>query len=127
MKTYCFDVDGTICTKTNSDYEKALPIQKMVDKINKLYDNGHTIVIFTARGQSSGKEWTNFTLKQLKDWGLKFHRYYVKPSADYYIDDKGITPSQFLEHVQEEESLVQQFYNWKIKIIKEKKKKKKKG
>lgn len=96
MKTYCFDVDGTICTKTDSDYEKALPIKQMVDKINKLYSLGNTIIIFTARGQSSGKDWTEFTKKQLTDWGLKFHGYYIKPSADYYIDDKGLTPSQFL-------------------------------
>ena len=29
------------------------------------------------------------TLKQLKSWGLKFHKLYMtKPSFDFYVDDK---------------------------------------
>ena len=36
------DIDGTICT-TVSDYNLAQPIVEHVDKINKLYDEGHTI------------------------------------------------------------------------------------
>jgi len=98
MKTFCFDVDGTICTQTKSDYENAQPIQPMIDKINKLYYEGNIIVIHTARGQSSGVDWEAFTVRQLRGWKVKFHSfYYGKPSADYYIDDKAVSISDFLE------------------------------
>jgi len=97
MARYCFNVDGTICTKTRSEYKKARPIQKIIDMINNLYEQGHIIVIYTARGQSSGVDWESFTIEQLKGWGVKFHEfYYGKPSADYYIDDKAVKISDFL-------------------------------
>ena len=64
---YCIDVDGTICTLTeNHEYYKAKPIPEMVEKINKLYDEGHTIKIATARGQVSGFEFHELTKSQLR-------------------------------------------------------------
>lgn len=94
---YCFDVDGTICTITeNHEYHKAIPVPEMVNKINELYDEGHTIKIATARGQTSGKKYHDLTSKQLEEWGVKYHELYDKPSADFYIDDKGMTPGEFL-------------------------------
>ena len=30
--TYVFDIDGTICTKTDGDYENAIPIVERVEK-----------------------------------------------------------------------------------------------
>ena len=64
----------------------------MVDKINRLYDEGHYIILMTARGRGSGKDWTEFTAQQMKDWGLKYHEIepMFKPNADIFIDDKGI-------------------------------------
>lgn len=95
---YCFDVDGTICNLTEDfGYEYAQPIQEMVDEINRLYDEGHTIKIFTARGQLSGVDWEKFTKEQLKVWGVKYHEYYTKPAGDFYIDDKAMTPEEFLK------------------------------
>jgi len=94
---YCIDVDGTICTTTkNQEYYKAIPIQKMIDKINKLYDAGHTIKIATARGQEHGGSFEDLTKKQLMEWGVQYHEFYSKPSADFYIDDKAMTPGQFI-------------------------------
>ena len=94
---YCFDIDGTLCTKTRSQYKEARPIQKIIDMINDLYDQGHTIIIHTARGQSSGIDWEEFTIQQITEWGVKFHEfYYGKPSADYYIDDRAVKISDFL-------------------------------
>ena len=95
---YCIDVDGTICTKTeDSSYEHALPYQSMIDKINKLYDEGHHIKIFTARGGNTGKDWTKLTADQLRKLGVKYHTLIMgKPAADFYIDDKGIHPNDFL-------------------------------
>ena len=90
---YCFDLDGTICTSVQkSQYEKAIPDKTVVDEINRLYDEGNTIKIMTARGCVSGVDHTFLTKKQLKDWGVKHHELimHVKPHADWFIDDKAI-------------------------------------
>ena len=50
---YVVDIDGTICTPGKTEetrYTQALPIQDRIDKINRLYDEGHTVVYLTARG-----------------------------------------------------------------------------
>ena len=50
IKTYVDDIDSTICTQTFGDYSKAKPYQDRINKINDLYDKGHKIIYFTARG-----------------------------------------------------------------------------
>ena len=101
---YCFDIDGTICnTPCNPDghgmrYEESTPFPDMVDKINQLYDDGHYIILMTARGRGSGKDWTELTTKQVQDWGLKFHEIepmFHKPNADIFVDDKGINVEEW--------------------------------
>ena len=64
---YCFDLDGTLCSQQDLDYENALPFVKRVKHVNDLYDDGHTIIIDTARGSGAtkGKDWTEITEKQL--------------------------------------------------------------
>ena len=47
---YCFDLDGTLCTKRQLDYQNAEPFVDRILHVNKLYDEGHTIVYWTARG-----------------------------------------------------------------------------
>ena len=45
---YVVDIDNTICTPTvGRNYEDAQPWHTRIDKINKLYDEGHTIVLTT--------------------------------------------------------------------------------
>jgi len=101
---YVFDIDGTICSNTYGDYESAQPIQNRIDKVNKLYDAGNTIVFLTARGMGrSGnsqalayKLFYDLTKKQLDQWGAKHHNLFLgKPSGDFYIDDKGVSDAQF--------------------------------
>ena len=94
---YCFDLDGTICnTPTKDDkpaYLDSNPIPFMVEQVNQLFDEGHKIIIMTARGRGSGKNWTDWTTKQLDMWGVKYHELepmFHKPTADLFIDDKGI-------------------------------------
>ena len=56
---YVVDIDGTICTPGKTEetrYTEALPIQSRIDKINRLYDEGHTIVYLTARGMVGSKK-----------------------------------------------------------------------
>ena len=39
------DIDETICeTPPDRDYAKAVPIEKNINKINELYDEGNTII-----------------------------------------------------------------------------------
>ena len=38
------DIDGTICSNTNGEYHEAIPNEENINKINKLYDEGNTIV-----------------------------------------------------------------------------------
>jgi len=96
MTVYCFDIDGTICTNTNGDYEHAVPFKEVIEKINALYDMGHKIVFYTGRGSTTGIDWYDFTRKQLKDWQVKYHELIMgKPYADLYIDDKGINTSEW--------------------------------
>ena len=98
---YCFDLDGTLCSQQDLDYENALPFIKRVKHVNDLYDDGHTIIIDTARGSGAtkGKDWTEITEKQLEAWGVKYHdlRAGVKFSADVYIDDKADNADNYFE------------------------------
>ena len=91
MKTYCFDIDGTICSKNNLEYEKAKPFKDVIKKINALYNEGNNIIFLTARGFVTGINWREVTENQLKKWKVKYHKlYFGKPDADIYIDDKAV-------------------------------------
>lgn len=90
---YCFDLDETLCTKAiNGDYSTAEPINEAIQKVNTLWLMGNKILIFTGRGSSSGKDWTELTTKQLKDWNVQYHELIMnrKPTYDVIIDDKAI-------------------------------------
>ena len=102
--TYVFDIDGTICTITDGDYVSAEPLQDRIEKVNALYDEGHTILFQTARGMgrthnNAQHAWELFyvlTYEQLKNWGVKFHSLFLgKPAGDIYVDDKGIKDEHF--------------------------------
>tara|TARA_R100000805_G_C3586925_1_gene89505 strand:+ start:663 stop:956 length:294 start_codon:yes stop_codon:yes gene_type:complete len=85
------DIDGTICHNENSDYPNSQPRYDQIKKINKLYDEGHTIIYWTARGGSTGLDWKSLTREQLAEWGCKFTKIeedQKKPSYDLYVCDK---------------------------------------
>lgn len=85
------DIDETICiTPEDRDYAKAIPIYKNIVKANKLYNNGHTIVYWTARGTGTGIDWKEITEKQFKDWGVKYHELKFNKPYDLIIDDKAL-------------------------------------
>lgn len=97
MATYCFDIDGTICTNTLGKYYKAKPFPDMLRRINNLYDAGHTIIFMTARGCVSQVDYTELTAEQLSEWGFKYHRLITnqKPHAELFIDDRGVNVSEW--------------------------------
>ena len=92
MKVIYVDIDETICTTPNDrNYFDAKPILENIQKINKLYDEGHTIVYWTARGSRKQIDWTDLTKKQLSDWGAKYHELRAdKPFYDLFIEDKSL-------------------------------------
>jgi uncharacterized cupin superfamily protein len=101
IKTYCFDLDGTICSQEPDNkqaaYNQAVPFPKVIERMGALYDNGHTIKIFTARGSATGIDWSAFTENQLKEWGVKYHELiFGKPEADTFIDDRAISIKDWL-------------------------------
>ena len=90
---YCFDIDGTICSLTHGGiYKHAEPFNDIIESINTLYDEGHTIKMFTARGSVSGVDYTDLTVWQLEKWGVKYHELIMnkKPHYDLLIDDKAV-------------------------------------
>lgn len=88
---YCFDIDGTLCTNTEGDYANAQPFFEVIERVNRLYDEGHSVLLYTARGSTTGIDWRELTEEQLQVWGVRYHRLYLgKPTADVYIDDKAI-------------------------------------
>jgi glycerol-3-phosphate cytidylyltransferase len=93
-KIYAFDLDGTLCTLTENTggYLQAKPFLDIIKRVNELYYEGHTIKIFTARGCVSGKDWTEETKNQLRQWGVLYHELIMgkKPHFDILVDDKVI-------------------------------------
>lgn len=99
-KCFAFDLDGTLCTLTNGNYERARPYLKRVDHVNKLHESGHKIIIFTARGTSSRRDLFEFTIKQLESWGLKFDELITgKPHFDILVDDKAVSEAEYFKKV----------------------------
>jgi len=97
---YIFDIDGTLCTLVNdAKYENAKPLEERIHKVNALYNKGHYIKLFTARGSSTGIDWTELTKKQLSLWQIKYHELIMnkKPHGDLFIDDKAINAKDFFE------------------------------
>ena len=98
LKKLIVDCDGVIAGKENGgDYSKAPPLEHGIDQVNKLYDMGYEIILFTARYgerrhgdihkmyEAGYKEWTDW----LEKYGVKYtHAFMGKPAGVLYIDDK---------------------------------------
>jgi hypothetical protein len=103
-KTIAFDLDDVLCTRTSNQgkiekYHTCSPVKSMVEVVNNCYNDGNIIVIYTARGMTGFNgnvseiysNLYNLTLKQLNDWGIKFHKLVMgKLHYDLLIDDKAI-------------------------------------
>ena len=97
-QTLIVDCDGVIADKKyGGEYAKAGPLQFGIDQVNKLYDMGFIITLYTARYgdrcngnihqqyETGYKEWTDW----LEKHGVKYHHAFMgKPAGAIYIDDK---------------------------------------
>ena len=95
----CIDLDGTICSlrKQGESYADVLPLPGAKKQIDALKQQGHTIIIHTARnmqtqGHNVGKVLKNvgkITLEWLDRHEIKYDEiYFGKPNADITIDDR---------------------------------------
>lgn len=119
-KRYVFDLDNTLCdTQKNQnghwDYSNSKPFVDRIEKVNKLFEEGNYIIIETARGSVSKKNWYEETYNQLVSFGLKFNelRTGVKFNGDIFIDDKGINSELFFS---EDNIEILDVYNENTKI-----------
>ena len=109
---YIFDIDGTICSQRNGDYENAIPYTLRIKMVNELFEQGHEIVYWTARGMNYFKGdvqkcydmWYKFTEKQLNLWNCKYHQLLLgKPTYDKWVDDKCVNSDSYFGKVHIEE------------------------
>ncbi len=105
-KIYAFDLDDTLCYRPKDiehlggdKYHHCKPIKEMIDLSNSLYDKGHTIYIYTARGMKTFdgdvkliyEKLYDLTLKCLDEWGVRHHGLFMgKIHYDLLIDDKAM-------------------------------------
>jgi len=88
IRTLRCDIDNTICATEGNDYENAQPDYDRIKRLNKYYDSGWHVIMWTGRGNLSGIDWSELTKKQLKEWGVKYHELQKKPDWDLLFDDK---------------------------------------
>jgi uncharacterized HAD superfamily protein len=88
MATIAIDIDGVVCEEEKTfDRPLAKPIPGALEYIQRLYDAGHVIVFWTARG------WEQYRVTS--DWlnrhGFSYHALSMgKPIVDIFIDDRAI-------------------------------------
>jgi capsule biosynthesis phosphatase len=99
----CFDLDNTLVTypEVPGDYSTVRPIKKMIDLLLFLKNNGHEIIIYTARRMETHKSNVGKVLKDiavvtfdtLDKFGILYDEIiFGKPIADIYIDDRAMNP-----------------------------------
>jgi len=85
---FIIDMDGTICTEEKT-YSRSMakPLEGAVENVNRLFEEGHTIIIYTAR------TWMEFemTTDWLQRHEIKYHQLIMgKPIGDMWIDDRAL-------------------------------------
>jgi len=108
MKKYriCFDLDNTICEnkKPGEEYQDVLPKPGAVEYLKELKSNGHYIIIYTARNMVTHNNnlgkilaiQAPIVIDWLKKYDIPYDELlFGKPHADYFVDDKGITFTNF--------------------------------
>ena len=102
------DLDDTICSTKNGDYENSIPKEKVIKKIKEYKNLGFEIIIYTSRNMRTYKGNVDLikanTLPIIIKWLKKFNVPYDQiivgkpwPSfGGFYVDDKAIRPDEFI-------------------------------
>ena len=99
----CFDLDNTLVTYPTiiNDYNSVKPIEKNINLLNFLKDQGHEIIIYTARRMTTHnnnigkviKDIALTTINNLEKFNIQYDELiFGKPIADIYIDDRALNP-----------------------------------
>ena len=93
VKVFSIDIDGVIGVDKEvndwdfSNMENHKVNLSVVEKVNRLFSDGHVIILHTGRDECNRE----FTEKWLRINGVKFHKLVMdKPKCDYYVDDRAI-------------------------------------
>lgn len=110
MKRLVIDLDETICQTSDGKYSESKPVLGVVKKLYEYKEMGFDIVIYTSRNVRTfdgnlGKI-SAHTLPIIVDWltrnKVPYDEIYIgKPwcgQEGFYVDDKAIRPSEFLEN-----------------------------
>ena len=86
------DIDGNLTNETEGwDYTKRTPKQKVIDYVNKMYDEGHFIELYSARFKCDRK----VTIAWMKKYGVKYNNLILgKPKYDLYIGDEAVNTKE---------------------------------
>ena len=102
------DLDDTICSTENRDYENSIPKENVIKKIKEYKNLGFEIIIYTSRNMRTYKGNVDLikanTLPIIIKWLKKFDVPYDQiivgkpwPSfGGFYVDDKAIRPDEFV-------------------------------
>jgi capsule biosynthesis phosphatase len=99
----CFDFDNTLVTYPTipGDYTSVKPITSNIELLNKFKNEGHEIIIYTARRMATHngnvgkviKDIGIITFNTLEKFNIQYDELiFGKPIADIYIDDKALNP-----------------------------------
>jgi len=97
----CLDLDGVICQLREDDqsYEELHPVDGAIEKIKELKNNGHYIIIHTARRMKTHggnlpkviADIGKITLDWLDKYDIPYDEIiFGKPWAQVYIDDNAM-------------------------------------
>ena len=102
-KVIMVDIDGTICKQDGDprspddgySFRAAKPFIQRIEYFNSLYEEGHYLHYWSARGCWEGNDTLQETREQLDSWGVKYNDVAVfKPFYDIWIDDKAVGVSR---------------------------------
>jgi capsule biosynthesis phosphatase len=114
MKRLIVDLDDTISITVEGDYVNSVPIQPFIDILHKYKAEGFEIAINSSRNmrtyESNVGKINIYTLPNIVEWlgkyNVPFDEVYIgKPWCGFegfYIDDKSIRPSEFINMSYEE-------------------------
>jgi len=107
-KTFCFDLDNTLVTfpRIVGDYSTVEPIEKNIVFLREMKNNGHKIIIHSARGMLScfgdlekiKQVHYDVIIATLQKFNIPYDEIILgKPIADFYIDDLAINSMSNLQ------------------------------
>ena len=107
MKRIVIDLDNTISITVKGNYQEAIPVPGMVNKIKEYKESGFEIIIYSSRNMRTyegniGKI-NIHTLPVIIEWLNKFNIpfdeiHIGKPwcgENGFYVDDRAIRPDEF--------------------------------